>query len=250
MPGLSRQSSQRGSTTPTFACAVSVVSPFASTVLSQLMGTSPPPPAACRGARVRGGGGGARAAGGGGGGGASRYAGGPPAGGMLLGIRWARTNQAPGVEAAPRGRTRRSSSAPARRRGLRLRLQGAADGRREARRVLQVVVPGRDDLAGRHDVTAMFMTAALFARVVAEKPDTFRTLDTLLVGGEVVSPDAARRVLAGGAPRRLLNGYGPTETTTFATVEVISDVPEGAESIPIGRAIAERLAKRGVSIAL
>ena len=35
----------------------------------------------------------------------------------------------------------------------------------------------------------------------------------------------------------LVNGYGPTETTTFAITHEIREVPEGARSIPLGRPI-------------
>ena len=35
-----------------------------------------------------------------------------------------------------------------------------------------------------------------------------------------------------------MNGYGPTETTTFATTYEITGLPPGAQSIPIGRPIA------------
>jgi len=45
-------------------------------------------------------------------------------------------------------------------------------------------------------------------------------------------------VLAGRPPRRLLNGYGPTESTTFAAWHPIREVPDGAASVPIGRALA------------
>ncbi len=39
-------------------------------------------------------------------------------------------------------------------------------------------------------------------------------------------------------PQHLLNGYGPTETTTFAATYGISEAIEDARSIPIGRPIA------------
>jgi amino acid adenylation domain-containing protein len=90
-------------------------------------------------------------------------------------------------------------------------------------------------------VTSMFLTSALFTRMSREVPDAFATMSELMVGGEAVDPAAARAVLAGQPPRRLLDAYGPTESTTFATwyliSEAIHEAPEGA-AIPIGRALA------------
>src|SRR5262249_47259110 len=90
-------------------------------------------------------------------------------------------------------------------------------------------------------ITTLFLTTALFHQVARAEPTTFRGLHHLLVGGEVLDPAAARAVLASeGPPRRLLNVYGPTESTTFATWHPIQpdDVAEGAPAVPIGRPIA------------
>jgi len=84
-------------------------------------------------------------------------------------------------------------------------------------------------------VTSMFLTSSLFTRMAAEAPDAFESLSELLVGGEAVDPGAARTVLAGRPPHRLLNGYGPTESTTFAAWHPIREVPAGAANVPIGR---------------
>ena len=90
----------------------------------------------------------------------------------------------------------------------------------------------------RQGVTAMFLTSALFNHLASENPRMFQTMRHLLVGGSAVDPKWVREVLHNGPPRRLLNGYGPTESTTFAACCHIQDVPEGAATIPIGRPIA------------
>ena len=87
-------------------------------------------------------------------------------------------------------------------------------------------------------ISAMFLTAALFNQVARELPGAFETVKTLLVGGEALDPRSIAEVLRSGSPARLLNGYGPTETTTFAAWHLITSVPEGAGSIPIGRPLA------------
>ncbi|HEX9939784.1 MAG TPA: non-ribosomal peptide synthetase [Longimicrobium sp.] len=91
-------------------------------------------------------------------------------------------------------------------------------------------------------LTTVFLTTALFNAVARAEPAAFAPLEHLLFGGEAVDPGAVRRVLAAGAPRRLLHVYGPTESTTFATWHPVADVPEGAATVPIGRALAHTTA--------
>jgi amino acid adenylation domain-containing protein len=88
----------------------------------------------------------------------------------------------------------------------------------------------------RFEVTALFVTTALFHQVARDRPAAFSTLDALLFGGEAIDPRRVREVLAAGPPRRLLHVYGPTESTTFATAFRVEEVGEAA--VPIGRPIA------------
>jgi amino acid adenylation domain-containing protein len=83
-------------------------------------------------------------------------------------------------------------------------------------------------------VTSMFLTSALFTKMSREEPEAFAEMSELLVGGEAVDPAAARTVLAGRPPRRLLNGYGPTESTTFAAWHPIREVAPESVNVPIG----------------
>jgi amino acid adenylation domain-containing protein len=71
-------------------------------------------------------------------------------------------------------------------------------------------------LARDERLDCLFLTTSLFHTVARERPDAFRALRTLVVGGEQLDLGAVRRVLAADPPGRLVNGYGPTETTTFA----------------------------------
>jgi amino acid adenylation domain-containing protein len=87
-------------------------------------------------------------------------------------------------------------------------------------------------------VTTLFLTTALFHHVVREDAAAFSGLSHLLCGGDALDPERVRDVLRSGAPRRLLNAYGPTETTTFATWQLVVDVAEEARTVPIGRPIA------------
>ena len=90
----------------------------------------------------------------------------------------------------------------------------------------------------RHGITTLFLTTALFNLLAREVPGAFRQLRHLLFGGEAAEPRWVAKVLQDGPPERLLHVYGPTETTTFATWQLVDEVPDGATTIPIGRPIA------------
>jgi pristinamycin I synthase 3 and 4 len=92
----------------------------------------------------------------------------------------------------------------------------------------------------RSQITTMFLPTALFNEVIRAQPDAFASVGQVVVGGEAADPDTMRRALR-HVPGRLINGYGPTETTTFAsTFEVrglAGGLTDGATSVPIGSAI-------------
>ncbi|MFE7524145.1 amino acid adenylation domain-containing protein [Kitasatospora sp. NPDC057542] len=88
-----------------------------------------------------------------------------------------------------------------------------------------------------HGVTHLWQTASLFNHTVARVPDAVAGVGTVLIGGEALDPVTVRAVLAGGAPGRLLNGYGPTENTTFSTTHHITALAPDAASVPIGTPI-------------
>jgi amino acid adenylation domain-containing protein len=87
-----------------------------------------------------------------------------------------------------------------------------------------------------HAVSVLWLTAGLFHQYADALADPFARLRYLITGGDVVDPRVVARVLEASPPQRLLNGYGPTETTTFAATHPIRDVASTA-AIPIGRPI-------------
>ena len=102
-----------------------------------------------------------------------------------------------------------------------------------------VLTPG--DLASelkQRSVTTIFVTTALFNLIARQEPSLFDGVRDVMFGGERCDPTAVRRVIAAGPPSRLLHVYGPTETTTFASWYEIPLERPIAESIPIGRPIA------------
>ena len=83
-------------------------------------------------------------------------------------------------------------------------------------------------------ISVLFLTCSLFNQVAAEAPGAFATVDTVMFGGEAADPNAVRAVLADRPPRRLVNGYGPTENTTFSVCHEVRSLPSNATSVPIG----------------
>ncbi|CAH2601473.1 Non-ribosomal peptide synthetase [Rhodovastum atsumiense] len=101
--------------------------------------------------------------------------------------------------------------------------------------------PSLDEIGAaiaRHGVTTMWMTSGLFHLMVDQRLDALRPLRRLLAGGDVLSPEHCRRVVAALPGLTLINGYGPTENTTFTCChEIPRDLPPG-RPVPIGRPIA------------
>ncbi|MFJ6783391.1 amino acid adenylation domain-containing protein [Streptomyces yangpuensis] len=100
--------------------------------------------------------------------------------------------------------------------------------------------PSLEDLARhveRHGVTVAFFTTALFHQLAARRSRVFAQLRSVVVGGEAMAAAQAREVLTAFPWLELVNGYGPTETTTFATAHRVT-VRDCAGPVPIGRPIA------------
>ena len=91
-------------------------------------------------------------------------------------------------------------------------------------------------------VGTAWLTAALFNAVVDDDATHLRGLRQLLIGGEALSVPHVRRALQALPEVTLINGYGPTECTTFtATYRIPRDLPAAIRSIPIGRPINDTL---------
>ncbi len=93
-------------------------------------------------------------------------------------------------------------------------------------------------LVARGGVSVLWLTAALFHQVVDEDVAAIAGVRQLLAGGDVLSAAHVRRTLAAQGDGRLINGYGPTEATTFSACFAASDASVLEDSVPIGRPIA------------
>ncbi|MDT0454754.1 non-ribosomal peptide synthase/polyketide synthase [Streptomyces sp. DSM 41527] len=89
-------------------------------------------------------------------------------------------------------------------------------------------------LAAGGEVTALWLTAGLFRLLAQDAPDCFDGLCQVWTGGDVVPAAAVRRVLAACPGLTVVDGYGPTETTTFATSFAMTDAAAVPGTVPIG----------------
>lgn len=102
----------------------------------------------------------------------------------------------------------------------------------------QLTLDAITDALTKHQVTTLWLTAGLFQIMVEECPEAFAGLRQLITGGDVMSPAHAAKVLAMYPDLRLVNGYGPTENTTFTTTHRVTTNDLDAASIPVGSPIA------------
>lgn len=84
-------------------------------------------------------------------------------------------------------------------------------------------------------VNTLWLTVGLFQVVMDESPEAFSGLRTLITGGDVLPKDYAERFLNTHPNVRLVNGYGPTENTTFTTSHTVVAADLEKRSLPIGR---------------
>ncbi len=88
----------------------------------------------------------------------------------------------------------------------------------------------------RYQVTTLWLTAGLFHLMVDTHLDDLKGLKQLLAGGDVLSVAHVKKALRELKDCRLINGYGPTENTTFTCCFTINESAING-SVPIGRAI-------------
>ena len=107
-----------------------------------------------------------------------------------------------------------------------------------------LLLPGPPALADigkairQHGVTTLWLTAGLFHLMVDECLEDLKPLRQLLAGGDVLSPEHVRKARRALPGCRIVNGYGPTENTTFTCCYTVADEQELTPSVPIGRPIA------------
>jgi amino acid adenylation domain-containing protein len=107
--------------------------------------------------------------------------------------------------------------------------------------VMPPETPSLTDLAEaiqKSGVTTAWFTSGLFNQIIDEKPEALKPLRQIFTGGDILSPPHIKKALSQvGNDCRIINGYGPTENTTFTTCYAIPRSYDGEGSVPIGRPI-------------
>jgi aspartate racemase len=89
----------------------------------------------------------------------------------------------------------------------------------------------------RDAVTTLWLTAGLFHLFVDQRLSDLAPLRQLLAGGDSLSAVHVRKVLDAFPHITLINGYGPTENTTFTCCHQMRNGDQIADSVSIGRPI-------------
>lgn len=97
--------------------------------------------------------------------------------------------------------------------------------------------PSIDEIARtlrQRRVTVLWLTTGLFNLIVDEDLECLRGVQVLLTGGDVASPSHVRRALDALPGCTVINGYGPTENTTFSTCHRVARDHPTDRALPIG----------------
>ena len=81
----------------------------------------------------------------------------------------------------------------------------------------------------------MWLTSSLFNQIASERIEVLEPLTYLLIGGEVLNAKWVNLLNSRQRHPEIINGYGPTENTTFTTTYAIPE--EMPARIPIGQPI-------------
>ncbi|HEX6911021.1 MAG TPA: amino acid adenylation domain-containing protein, partial [Longimicrobium sp.] len=93
------------------------------------------------------------------------------------------------------------------------------------------------DVAGRDGVTVVQLPTAVWQQLVPDAPGVIpEALRVVVIGGEAALPERLQAWARAAGPRvRLLNSYGPTETTIGATFwEAPAEAGDPSDPVPIG----------------
>src|SRR5665213_3662802 len=96
---------------------------------------------------------------------------------------------------------------------------------------------GLDDYARillEQGVTTLWLTAAMFHLAAEHETEMFAPISQLLFGGDVIAPRYVERMRGLYPALHMVNGYGPTENTTFTCCFVVPPEYRAEGALPIG----------------
>ncbi|RYZ36054.1 MAG: amino acid adenylation domain-containing protein, partial [Myxococcaceae bacterium] len=92
-------------------------------------------------------------------------------------------------------------------------------------------------------ITTLWLTAALFEQMVLHQGEALASVKQVLAGGDVLPVERVREHLARmPSGSVLVNGYGPTENTTFSATHTLRAGDSVGRSVPIGKPLAQSTA--------
>ncbi len=86
-------------------------------------------------------------------------------------------------------------------------------------------------------ISILWLTAGLFQQVVDQQPEIVAGVKQVLAGGDVLGVEQVRTLLRSHAEQVVINGYGPTENTTFTCCYRMESEEQVGQPVPIGRPI-------------
>ncbi|NOQ72619.1 MAG: amino acid adenylation domain-containing protein [Crocinitomix sp.] len=88
----------------------------------------------------------------------------------------------------------------------------------------------------KNQVSIMFLTPAWLNQLIDDDVTIFSTLKWIVCGGDIMSPSHINKLHKAYPNLHIVNGYGPTENTTFSLTYEINETVTN-KSIPIGKPI-------------
>jgi len=83
-------------------------------------------------------------------------------------------------------------------------------------------------------ISTLWLTAGLFHQMIDEQLPSLKSLRQLLAGGDVLSVPHVLKAIRELPGCQIINGYGPTENTTFTCCWPVPCAWAGGRSVPIG----------------
>jgi amino acid adenylation domain-containing protein len=87
-------------------------------------------------------------------------------------------------------------------------------------------------------ITTLWLTSGLFLQMAEDHLPVLKKVRQLLAGGDVLSTSHVQSLLQAEPSTCLINGYGPTENTTFTCCYPMLSPEQIGRTVPIGRPIA------------
>ncbi len=103
--------------------------------------------------------------------------------------------------------------------------------------IVRADIPSLTEIAAairQYGVTTLWLTSGLFNAMVDQQLNALARVRQVLAGGDVLSRAHVRKFLTGAPHSTLINGYGPTEATTFTCCYRIPRTHSEQEPVPIG----------------